>query len=566
MARRGGGSRHTRHSRTRLTRREFLAITAGGAAGAIFVPLATEGAVDAAVAQPAAARPTGAYGPTQTVVVVHDISDAVSLDPQRAYEFASTAADRWMYATLVRFRTGDLTRVYPEVAHAWDVSKDARTYTFRLRQGVKFASGNPLTAADVLFTFQRVVNIPKDPASWLITQMGINAENVDEVVTAPDTHTVVVALPKPFSPGAFLAIMANPVAGIVDSRAVKAHMRSGDLGSTWLNDHSAGAAPYELVQWTRLVTIELSANPNYNLGPAPAIKRIVWPNIMESTVQRDMLLRGDADIAEGLSASQLAALRENPRISIAQTPDLSMTYLGMDVKNVPAFGKVQARQAVKWAVDYQGIIRDLLAGNGIPLQGIIPKGLFGYDASLPYHHDPAKAKALLGEAGYPNGFTVELLTSTGQAAGGISAADLAAKVKNDLAAVGITVNVRQVASDELYSTYRAQKAQMVLAQWSVDYPDPDDFAKPFGDYTQKSLAWRLQWYDDPLAKLVQHAGILENTPGRAVLYRKINQIEAQDGPFAMLYQPMVSLAASKRIQHLRFDPVNGIDFAALMKT
>jgi len=510
-------------------------------------------------------RSAPVYGPQQTIVVANDISDAVSLDPQLAYEFASTIADHWMYATLVQFPVGDLTHVRPEVAQSWDVSKDAKTYTFHLRHGIKFSSGNTLTAADVIYTFERVVNLPKDPASWLITQMGIDAKNVDQSVTAPDPYTIVIALPEAFSPGAFLSIMANPVVGIVDSKTVKAHVTNGDWGSAWLNDHSAGSGPYELVAWTRLVSIELTANLNYNLGPAPSIKRVVWPNIMESTVQRDALFRGDADIAEGLSASQLASLKGNPRFTVMQTPDLSMTYLGMDVKNVPAFTKVQVLQAVKWAIDYDGIIKDLLAGNGIPLQGVIPKGLFGYDPSLPYHHDPARAKALLQEAGFPNGFTADLLAGTGQAAGGISAGDLAAKIKDDLGQVGITANIRQVASDQMYSTYRAQKTQMVLANWSVDYPDPDDFAKPFGDYTQKSLAWRLQWYNDPLAKLVDEAGSMQNTPQRSALYKQINNTETMEGPFAMLYQPMVSLAVSDRVQGLRFDPVNGIDFATLVK-
>jgi peptide/nickel transport system substrate-binding protein len=127
------------------------------------------------------------------------------------------------------------------------------------------------------------------------------------------------------------------------------------------------------------------------------------------------------------------------------------------------------------------------------------------------------------------------------------------------------VNIRQVASSEMYSTYRAQKAQAVLANWSVDYPDPDDFAKPFGDYTQKSLCWRLQWYDDAVAKMVDQAGGMTNTPQRADLYKKINDVEIADGPFAMLYQPMVSIAASKRLHNLSFDPVNGIDIATLTK-
>ncbi len=505
------------------------------------------------------------YGPQQTLVVARDISDAISLDPQVAFEFSSTTAARACYSNLVAFVGGDLTHVRPQVASSYETSKDGLTYTFHLRKGIKFSTGNTLTAEDVVYMFERVVNIPKDPASWLITQMGIDPKNVDQVVRAPDPYTVVVSLPKPFSPGAFLSIMANPVAGIPDNKTVRAHVQNNDWGTAWLNDHSAGSGPYQLVKWERLVTIELTANPNYNAGPVPPIKRIILANISEPTVARDMLLRGDADIAYELTASQLAGLRSDPRFSVQQVADLSMEYVGMDVKNVAAFAKPQVRQAVKYAIDYEGIITSLLNGNGLPLQGVIPKGLFGYDASLPYKHDPAKAKQLLAEAGFGDGFTVELLAATGVEAGGVTAGDLASKLKSDLGAVGIRANVRQVASSERYQTYRAQHAQMVLAQWSVDYPDPDDFAKPFADYTQKSLAWRLQYYNDPVAKLVDQASALENNPQRAELYKRINDIMYQDGPFAMLYQPLVSLAISKRITHLAFDAVNGIDFSTVTK-
>lgn len=508
-------------------------------------------------------RSATAYLPQQTIVIVSDISSVISEDPQVSFEF--TTPDHACYSNLVEFARGDLTHPRPSVASSWTVSKDAKTYTFHLRPGIKFAGGNVLTSADVLYTFQRVVNIPKDPASWLITQMDIDDKNVNEVVKTPDPQTVVINLPKPFSPGAFLSIMANTVAGIVDSKTVQAHVQNNDWGTAWLTDHSAGSGPYQMVKWERLVTIELVANPNYNLGPAPSIKRIIWPNIQENTVQRNMLGRGDADIALGLSASQLAALKREPKFYVAQIPDLGEEYVGMDAKNVPALTKPEVRRAVKFAIDYDGIVRDLLAGNGLPLQGVIPKGLFGYDPQLPFKHDPAQAKRLLSEAGFANGFTVTMLAPSGSAAGGIAAGDLASKVKNDLEAVGIHVNIRQVASSEMYATYRAQKSEMVLANWYVDYPDPDDFAKPFGDYTQKSLAWRLQYYNDSLSKLVDQAAGLENTPQRADLYKRMNQALYQEGPFALLYQPMISYAASKRITHLVFDAVNGIDFFSLTK-
>jgi peptide/nickel transport system substrate-binding protein len=510
-------------------------------------------------------RSAPVYGPQQTVVVVKDASDAVSLDPNRAYEESSLLGDLQMYSTLVKFPPGNLTQVRPSLASSWQVSKDTLTYTFHLKHGIKFSSGNLLTAGDVVYSFQRVVSLAKNPASWLITQTGIDDKNISSGVTAPDPYTVVIALPKPFSPGAFLSILANNVVGIVDSKTVKAHVQGDDWGSTWLNDHSAGTGPFQLAQWERQVRIEMVANPNYNLGPAPAIKRIVIINIMENTVQRQMLGRGDAEIAWDLSAAQLASLKQDPKFYVAQTPHLAMEYLGMDVKNVPAFGKAEVRRAVKYAIDYDGIIHGLVAGNALPLQGVIPKGLFGYDPSLPFKRDVARAKQLLSEAGFGSGFNVELLASTGTESGGVSAGDLASKIKNDLAEVGIRVDVRQIAQDEKLKTYRAQKSQMIIQNWFVDYPDPDDFAAPFADYTQKSLAWRLQYYNDPLSKLAQQASGLENTPERGALYKKINDMWEQDGPFAILYQPMISQGVTKRLRNYAFDPVNFIDFVDLTK-
>src|SRR5690348_741658 len=196
------------------------------------------------------------YGSQQTVVIVGDLSDAVTMDPNLEYERSDTVPAHQMYSTLVTFARGNLTQPQPLVAQSWDVSKDARTYTFHLKHGVVFSSGNPLTAEDVVYSLQRVVNLPKDPASWLITQMGIDDKTVSAMVKAPDPYTVVMTLPKPFSPGAFLSIMANAVASIVDGKTVKSHIVNNDWGSAWLNDHSAGSGPYVLVKWERQVSIE----------------------------------------------------------------------------------------------------------------------------------------------------------------------------------------------------------------------------------------------------------------------------------------------------------------------
>lgn len=522
----------------------------------------------AACAGPAPAGGTASAVPAgqkTTLVIARSIGDAVTLDPQVAYEFSSVAAAHATYANLVTFDKSDATKPVGELAQTWESSSDNKTWTFHLKKGLVFASGNPVTADDVIYSFERVVNADKDPAAWLVTQWGITKDNVTSAITAPDPQTVKISLPQPFAPGAFLSILSFPTTAVVDSKVVKQHEVSGDFGVKWLADHSAGGGPFVLDRWDRDSQIVLTANPKYDAGPKPALQRVIFRHTPESTAQFDLLKKGDADIAMNLSAEQIASLGTDKAFTVEQSPDLALTYLGLDVKNVPAFGKVEVREAIKWAVDYAGITTKLLSGNAVATQGIIPKGMYGYSADQPFHQDLQKAKDLLKQAGYENGFSFELLTSTGSVAGGLSAADLAAKLKSDLAAVGITVTIRTVQSSELYKTYREQKAQGVLAQWSADYPDPDDFAKPFGDYTQKSLAWRLQWDDPDLTKLVQQAGSVPNGDQRAQLYAQIVKAVEDRGPFVILYQPLATIAHASAVKNVFYNPVWGVDLRSVTK-
>jgi peptide/nickel transport system substrate-binding protein len=540
----------------------MLAIAVAGCGGA--ATTGTTGTTGGSSASGTASSPT-TYGPAQTIVQVGDITDPVTMDPGSAYETTSVGADILTYATLVHYPTGDLTNVKPWLASSWDTSADGRTWTFHLAPNMKFSSGDPVTAADVVYTLERVVNLPNDPASWLITQMGITPQNVDQVVKATDPSTVTISLPQAFSPGAFLAIFANTITGVVDSKVVKAHVQSGDWGAKWLYNHSAGAGPYVLTNWTKDEKVEFTVNPNYTAGPAPAIKHIIWNNVTDNTAQLDQLQRGDADIATGLSPDQIASLSSSSTLKVFKAPEIAMEYLGMDVGNVPAFQKPQVLQAVRWAIDYKSITTNLLKGNATPLEGIVPKGIFGYTANEPFTFDPAKAKQLLAAAGYPNGFSVTLTVPSGQVAGGIAASDLATALQGDLGQAGIKVQIQQLAGSELLSQYRAHKLQMVLAGWFMDYPDPQDFGGPFGDYTQKSLIWRLQDNDQQLAKLAQQAAALPNGAQRQSLYDQMNQLEWQSGPFAIMYQPVTALGYSAKLQNLVWDPANMIDYAQITK-
>jgi peptide/nickel transport system substrate-binding protein len=505
------------------------------------------------------------YSPAQTLVVAGDITDAVTLDPGSAYEFSSGTAVRLTYATLATFPVGNMSQPAPYLAQSWSVSSDGKTWTFHLKPNMKFSNGDPVTADDVVYSFERVVNLKNDPASWLVTQMGFTPQNFSQYIKAVDPTTVTITLPKPFSPGAFLAIMTNGVTSVVDQKVVEQHVQGNDWGAAWLYNHSAGAGPYELVNWTKDVKMEFVANPNYTAGTAPSIKHIIFNSVTDNTTQLDELQRGTADIALDLSADQIASLANDSNVKVFKAPEESMTYVGMDVGNVPALANPQVREAVKYAIDYSSIIKNLLAGNGVELQDIIPNGIFGYVSQNPFTYDPAKAKAMMAAAGFPNGFSATLTIPNGTVSGGVDGTSLGDALQSEMAQAGIRITLQQLTSSELFSEYRAHKLQMVLATWGMDYPDPQDFAAPFGDYTQKSLIWRLQDNDQQMAKVVEQAATMQNTPQRAALYLQLFDME-KTGPFALIYQPDTVLAYSAKLGNFAWDPSNGTAYWQITKT
>ncbi|MEK6573005.1 MAG: ABC transporter substrate-binding protein, partial [Chloroflexota bacterium] len=452
----------------------------GPAATATPAPQATAAPAPAAPATPAPVPPTSEptqapSGAATTLVYDSNIDDLITLDPAVAYEFSGVLVVHNVYENLVQFVGADLSNLQPGLAESWEVTEagDNWDVTFHLRDGVKFASGNPLTADDVVYSFQRVISLNKSPA-FLFTDI---AQIKTESIKAADPKTVVVTMPKTASPQAFLSILTFTVGGIVDSKEVQAHVSGDDFGSGWLLDHSAGSGPYVIDHWQRDVEVLLKANPNYG-GPKPALNTVLIKHVPESANQQIELEKGDADIAQNLSPEQIAAVKGKEGVATTTGDSLLLFYVGMNV-TVKPLDNVKVREALRTAVDYDGIINDLLSGNAKKVQDIIPAGLLGFNADTPFQQDIDQAKALLKEAGQDEGFTLELLVPTGAAPGGVAWADLAAKLQSDWAKIGVTVNIKQVAQAELLGSYRAQQGQLVMIMWGPDFPDPDANVGPF---------------------------------------------------------------------------------------
>ena len=482
-------------------------------------------------------------GRESTLVIGGDFSDLITMDPGVSYEFTGSLVTGNLYDTLVAYEGNDLTKLRPRLASSWTVTPTATgsRLTFKLRSA-KFSSGRTVTAADVVYSINRVISL-KTPSSFLFTDV---ANIKIGSVTAPDAKTVVMDIPKTANPNIVLALLTFNVGGVIDSTEAKAHEQNGDFGSGWLKDHSAGSGPFVLNRWDRSAQVALDASPTA-WRKSPNIKRVIMRYMLESAVQQSALNSGEIDVAWDFTPDAFNAALKNPKLKGLKTGTFQLQYLGMNSGKGSPFEDPRVREAMRYAIDQDSIIKSLLQGLGRKTQTIIPIGLAGSNAAIPYPYNPAKAKELLAAAGKPNGFSVDFLVSTGSCAGGVPCQDLAAKVQSDLAKVGIKANIRQMVNSELLTTYRAQKAQLVQVSWSPDYPDADGNGTPLADYNAKSLAWRNVWQNADASKLAQAAAIETDQTKRVALYKQLTDLVAKDGPYVILYQPYKPVVLSNSV-------------------
>jgi len=504
------------------------------------------GEATAPAAEAAAPAIAGEVSRADTLIFAADTTDLITLDPAVTYEFSGIQGEGSFYETLVSFTPGQ-SGVQPLLAESWDVKDDGDmwTVTFKLNPEAKFASGNPVTADDVVWSWGRAIDINKSPAFLLIDVAKVAKENL----TAVDPQTFQVKLPKTVSPQVFLAAITFTVAAVVEKAAVEANMGT-DMGESWLNDYSAGSGPYVLNTWDREVSITMDANPNYWGEPA-RLPRVIIQNMKDATNRLAAIETGDADVVQDLGPEQRTALEGNPDVSLFDGLNTQMIYLGMNAKMAP-FDNPDVREAVRYAINYDEIIA-LTGGGAKTVQEIIPDSFLGHTGLNPFTQDIAKAKELLAKAGVAEGIEIEMLLPSDYPAGPIDFPTLAAKLQSDLAQAGITLNLRSLQFSELLNIYRAQESPMTLVLWGPDYPDPDGNATPFTTYAAKSIAFRNGWDDAKAADMAAAAALAPTAEERTKLYADLTEYVFHQGPYAMLYQPTRTYAVRNTIDGFNYD-------------
>lgn len=471
----------------------------------------------------------GSRIPQDTLVVGVNTGIFITLDPAAVYEVVPGKYVDAMYAKLVKLVAEEGTiRPAPDLAESWEISEDGLTYTFSIRKDARFSNGDPVTADDVVWSIKRYLEM-QSSSVWLLEGIGINSENMDETIELIDDYTLSLTFDAPYASNIVLGILSNQFSGAVNRRMIPDAELASDMGASWLTDNSAGAGAYVLVQWERNNMLVFEANPYY-FGEEPALKRLLVKDVPEAASQRLQLERGDIDVAWNLTAQLFEEVVKNPEVYGVVIPGHANEYLAMNT----SWGPLQdpkVRLAIKYAINYDEIINDIMLGNALLVQGFVSKGYFGFVEDNPFYQDVEKAKELLTEAGYPNGFEVELMTNDTD-----TRKAEAEKIQADLALVGIRANIMILPGAQMYPKYRAQGHELVIAGWGNDYPDADNLAQAFANYDAGQLAYRNAW-DDRYAVTLCDWGRFESNPDkREQIYKDLTEYWFYNGPFAMLWQ------------------------------
>ena len=494
---------------------------------------------------PVASAATGAAGETaQTKQVVVGVSmGATTMDPAHEYEWDAEMMLHSVYPTLVTSDYADESKILPCVASEWVISDDGLTYTFTLNQGIQFTTGKELKASDVAFSLNRLKGAAGNPSFLLSSVESVEATGDYEV-------TVTLSEPNP----ALLNILTRASAGVYDAEVAQANgatCDSIDAGQAYFDTTSIGCGPYKISSFNSGSELVLVKNPD-SYFPAGNVDTYIIRNIADSATQQMELEGGDLDFALDLTADQTALLEGNENITLVSFDTMDIFFLGLNASE--EYGKELAnptvREAIRYAIDYPGLCA--LAGNGATTPaGIIPKGFLGYAGETTITRDVEKAKALLTEAGYPDGITFSMGVIPDMAPDGVSFMTLAQKVQADLAEAGITVNIEPQEVAVYLEGYRDGKQQSVMCHWCPDYNDSNNqLAFLPGNTVGLRLGWTAEM-DPELAELGQKASVETDSDKRAELFTEIQkQMDEKNAPAVVLLQPGKTWAVSSRLKNL----------------
>ncbi|BBH23459.1 peptide ABC transporter substrate-binding protein [Paenibacillus baekrokdamisoli] len=486
----------------------------------------------------------------KTITIAYSQGAGQTMDPHDAGDLTSASYAFALYDQLVTSGTeekdgktlGRTDQIVPSLAESWKVSDDLKTYTFVLRDGVKFQSGEPVNADAVVYSFERVQT--KGEGGSLYTLANLKS------VTKIDDKTVEFKLGSPNH--LFLKYLATFSFSIVDPSVAKKNPED------YLTQHSAGSGAFTLEKWDPATEAVFVANKNYWKG-APKVDKIIVKFVAEASNRELFLEKGDVDVALDIPAKDVESLSKKDNLTISSESSNRIVYLGMNAKFKP-FDQLKVRQAINYVIDQQKLIKDVVYGQASPLKSSISSKSPAFTSEgYEYSYDLNKAKALLKEAGYEKGFTFDLTVNSSTQ----DYEDIAVLLKAELEKIGVTLNINKVAPAQYRELINKKAAAAYLGKYTSLVNDPSYHygflldSKGASNYT----GYSSKVVDDLLAK----ANVEPDEAKRTELYKQVQKQVTADSPWAYLYESNLIAGLNKDVKGYIFYPDEIIRFSSLYK-
>lgn len=480
---------------------------------ALVLLLAGCGASPTAPAAGAATGPTTAtapssgpvHGGTLTVAIG---ADPVNLDPALSAAYSTFEILNNVYNTLVRINAK--LQPAPDLATSWTVSKNGLTWTFKLRSGVVFQDGHRFTSADVVYTYDRIMNpATKSGVAYLFAPV--------KSVAAPNPETVVISLKYPYAP--LLSALASGGTAIVN----RADVVSGRIAT-----HPDGTGPFSFVRYVPGDHVTLVRNPHYWRQGQPYLNKIVFKIIPDQQVKLTDLQTGHVDWIDSVPPQDVQQLLSSKSIVVRMQASTSYSELGVNVRSKP-LSNVLVRQAIAWGISRKAVAVAADYGLAQGVQTPIPPSSPYHYGPTPYHRDPAEAIKLLKEAGYPNGISTSIM-ATKTYGDTVRAAEV---IQSELKKAHINVSI----TEPEWSTWLTKQGhgdfQMFLAGW-IGQIDPDNYF--YGQFYTGQV-FNFEGYSNPtLDKLLTEGRQALQQSSRVAIYDQVQKILVNDLPYIYLFR------------------------------
>jgi peptide/nickel transport system substrate-binding protein len=526
----------------------------------IYVPIL----LPAVGASRAFATPSNAASHVLTIAMAGDVEtlDSAFSHFQRSNEVSYNTHDRFFqYGTRIGaggVKIYNVNKIKPEAVASWHTSPNGKTIVLNLRRNARFShTGDQVTAKDFYYWFQRAFKSGGSVIFNLQTSFIKSMQSVK--VTGPYQLTIHFSKPSPL----FFYLFRDQAQGPIEAKVYKSHATKSDPWAThWAAKHDAGSGPYYVQRSVPGVETDLAANPYYS-GKKPYFSRVILKVIPSDTDRVLLLQRGSVDVSEELSTDEMNQLRKAPGVKVLSVPTRNQIMVGLNAKMKPT-NNTLVRQALAYAVPYSQIVKAVYGGHALQPDSYIPlTGQFHASGMWPYTFDLAKAKQLLKQAGYPNGFDLNLDIQSGNA----TFEEMAILLQSTWAKLGVKVNiVKQPAA--VFANGTDKQIDQAWLRDLLFYVDDPGYAGDLSFRCTAVLNW-TGYCNHSLDKAVVAMDALWRPAQRArkaALARQYQQILASDVPALLLVQTNFELATRQNIHGYLQEPDNLLYYYTLYRS